>query len=182
MNLWSFFLALGVTSAETAFHLTATALVEDDKGTAGLECWRFPQEFYQYPTVGMALPLGNVSNITYIALPPRSAEGIHNPPHPMLFILLSGLAHITLPEGHDEAWVMEGVNGLLVAVDYAGMGHYTTYPSDKTTIALQVPFEDGRIPEHIVIRSGACKSSSQIISDPREKDLQSFDIGQRYEL
>ena len=134
----------------------------------------------------MSLALGDVSNITYVALPPRSGEGIHNPPHAMfvypqgrdrcsirhhpltssliyrLFVLLSGLAHVTLPDGHDEAWIMEGVNGLLLAADANGVGRYTDYPSDKTTIALQVPFRDGVIPEHTIVHSGACKSDSQV--------------------
>ncbi|KAL2818692.1 hypothetical protein BJX63DRAFT_383783 [Aspergillus granulosus] len=79
-------------------------------------------------------------------------------PHPMLFVLLSGMAHVRLPDGTGEAWVMEGVNGLLVAVDDAGEGHYTDYPSDKTAVALQIPFENGIIPSHTVAHSGACKS------------------------
>ena len=60
---------------------------------------------------------------------------------------------------------MEGVNGFLVAADVTGTGHYTDYPSDKTTIALQVPFKNGRLPEHDVLHSGACKSAGQIIPD-----------------
>ena len=64
-------------------YLTATAITEDEKGTARLECWKFTQPFHTYPTVGRSLPLANVSNVTYVALPPRSGEGIHNPPHPM---------------------------------------------------------------------------------------------------
>lgn len=51
---------------------------------------------------------------------------------------------------------MEGVNGFLVANDVKGIGHYTTYPSDKETVALQVPFEGGIVPEHKVLRRGAC--------------------------
>ena len=74
---------------------------------------------------------------------------------------------------------MEGVHGLLVAVDAAGEGHYTNYPSDKTTIALQVPFEDGIVPSHTVVDPGACKSSSQVTSEDRGSGL---DAGLRYEL
>lgn len=70
-------------SIVNAHYLTATAITEDDKGTARLECWKFTHPFHAYPTVGMSLPLANVSNVTYVALPPRSGEGIHNPPHPM---------------------------------------------------------------------------------------------------
>lgn len=86
---------------------------------------------------------------------------------------------MTLPDGSDEAWVMEGVNGLLVAADAAGEGHYTEYPSDKTTIALQVPFEDGVVPSHTVVHPGACKSSSQVTSEDGGTGL---DTGLRHEL
>jgi hypothetical protein len=76
---------------------------------------------------------------------------------------LSGLAHVTLPgASEDDVWVMEGVNNLLVASDLTGKGHVTDYPSDKDTIALQLPFREGRIPEHVVLHSGACKVSSQV--------------------
>lgn len=86
---------------------------------------------------------------------------------------------MSLPDGSDEAWVMEGVNGLLVAVDAAGEGHFTDYPSDKTTIALQVPFENGIVPSHSVVHLGACKSSSQVTSEDRDAGL---NTGLRYEL
>ncbi|KAM0810352.1 putative Cupin type-1 domain-containing protein [Seiridium cardinale] len=116
-----------------------------------------------YPTVGIALALADVSNVTYVVLPPRASEGFHNPPHPMLFILLSGLAHVTVPDSSkDEIWVMEGLNGLLVATDLTGRGHVTEYPSDKETVALQLPFRDGKIAEHEVLYRGACQASSQV--------------------
>ncbi|KAB8238248.1 uncharacterized protein BDW43DRAFT_263333 [Aspergillus alliaceus] len=163
MNLWHcLFLLHLVLASECPQYLTATAVVEDARGSALLECWRFTSPFYEYPTVGMAHSLANVSNITYVAIPPRSSEGIHKPPHPMIFVLLSGLAHVTLPDSDEEAWIMEGVNGLLVAADVSGFGHYTDYPSDKTTIALQVPFKDGHIPDHAVVHRGACRSASQV--------------------
>ncbi len=31
---------------------------------------------------------------------------------------------------------MEGVNGLMIAADVFGQGHFTEYPSDKATVAL----------------------------------------------
>jgi hypothetical protein len=79
-------------------------------------------------------------------------------------VLLSGLAHVTLPDGSDEVWIVEGVNGLVVAADTVGEGHHTAYPSDKETIALQVPFADGKAPDHKVLKQGACHSVSQVIS------------------
>ena len=80
------------------------------------------------------------------------------------FVPLSGLAYITLPDGSDEAWIVEGVNGLAVAADTTGLGHHTAYPSDKETVALQIPFADGIVPHHRVLKGGACHSASQVIS------------------
>ena len=57
---------------------------------------------------------------------------------------------------------MEGVNGLIVAADMAGDGHYTEYPSDVETVALQIPFEGGLVPEHKVLWNGACRQRSQV--------------------
>jgi hypothetical protein len=81
-----------------------------------------------------------------------------------LFVLLSGLAHVTLPDGSDGVWVVEGVNGLIVAADTTGVGHHTAYPSDKETVALQIPFADGKVPAHKILKQGACHSASQVIS------------------
>lgn len=69
---------------------------------------------------------------------------------------------MTLPYGDDEVWIMEGVNGLLVANDVTGIGHYTDYPSDKETVALQLPFRDGKLPGHMIVHSGSCKVSNQV--------------------
>jgi hypothetical protein len=88
-----------------------------------------------------------------------------------LFVLLSGLAHITLPTSSDDAWIVEGLNPLVVAVDTTGIGHYTTYPSDKETIALQFPFAEGKIPAHKVLKDGACHSASQMGQHPFVKVL-----------
>jgi len=59
---------------------------------------------------------------------------------------------------------MEGVNGFLVAADVFGIGHNTTYPSDKETVALQIPFKGGIIPEHTILHKRACKSEKQVVS------------------
>ncbi len=60
---------------------------------------------------------------------------------------------------------MEGVNGFLVANDVKGIGHYTTYPSDKETVALQVPFEGGVVPDHEVLAKTACHQTSRLGSE-----------------
>lgn len=51
---------------------------------------------------------------------------------------------------------MEGVNPLMIAADYWGEGHFTAYPGDKTTVALQIPFENGRLPDHTVGEETIC--------------------------
>ena len=77
-------LRLGAALASTPLHyLNATAIVSDSNGNARIQCWQFKAPFQTYPTVGMAIHLGQVSNLTYVALPPRSKEGLHKPPHPM---------------------------------------------------------------------------------------------------
>lgn len=85
--------------------------------------------------------------------------------HHRLFVLLSGLAHVTLLDGSDEVWISECVNGLIVAVDTIGEGHFTDYPSDKETVALQIPFTGGVVPAHEVLRNGACHSPSQVVDE-----------------
>lgn len=154
-------------------YLTLTALLSDHSGEAYFECWQMAQPFTHYPTVGSGITgLADVSNVSYVVLPPRSDEGLHKLPHPMsvlschrkerdadrnrFFVLLSGLAHVTLLHGEDEFWIMEGVNGLMVAADVEGEGHYTAYPSDKETVALQIAFAGGGLPEHTVLRKGVC--------------------------
>ncbi|CAH0040934.1 unnamed protein product [Clonostachys rhizophaga] len=163
-------LMLGVACARSGtseHHLQLTAVVSDKDQNAAFECWEFSTAFTEYPTVGSAVNgLADVSNISYVVLPPRSGEGLHKPPHPMFFALLSGSAHITLPEGDDELWVRDGENGLIVAVDTVGVGHYTEYPSDIPAIALQIPFKDGVAPAHQVIKHGPCSTTA---SDSKEE-------------
>ena len=77
-------------------------------------------------------------------------------------MLLSGLAHVTLPNGTDELWILEGVNQLIVAVDTVGQGHFTDYPSDNVTVALQIPFANNTAPDHKVLRDGACESAEVV--------------------
>ena len=91
-----------LTAASTAKqeYLSLTAVTSDAKNTdARIECWQFADPFENYPTVGKKLPLADLSNITYLVIPPSSEEGLHHPPSPMLFVLVSGMAHVTLPRG-----------------------------------------------------------------------------------
>ena len=84
--------------------------------------------------------------------------------------VISGLAHLIIPsekgdescsgEGErsgDEAWILGGGNGLILALDTSGSGHITKYPSDETTLSIALPLVDGKVPEHVVLGSGPCK-------------------------
>ena len=63
----------------------ATALVSNASfPNPWVECWRFDRPMLVYPTVGAAMKIADTNNVTYVVLPPRSEEGIHKPPHPML--------------------------------------------------------------------------------------------------
>jgi hypothetical protein len=75
-------------------------------------------------------------------------------------IFLSGLAHITLSNSTAEARVSGGRNGAILALDTANvsaLGHYTTYPSQEQTIALEIPLGKGGVPGHTVLHGGACR-------------------------
>jgi hypothetical protein len=75
-------------------------------------------------------------------------------------VFLSGLAHITLPNSTAEAYIPGGKNGAILALDTAdvsSLGHITKYPSQESTIALQIPLGQGGIPGHAVLHDGACK-------------------------
>lgn len=65
---------------------------------------------------------------------------------------------------------MEGVNGFIVANDIKGIGHFTEYPSDKETVALQAPFSGGVPPEHVVLERGACHSNAVEENEENEEE------------
>ena len=81
-----------------------------------------------------------------------------------LVAFLSGLAHITLPvpvsndTTLDEAWIQGGTAGMIIALDTEGSGHITTYPSDQSTVSLQIPLESEKdMPEHEIVGEGPCR-------------------------
>ncbi|KIW95408.1 uncharacterized protein Z519_03992 [Cladophialophora bantiana CBS 173.52] len=82
---------------KTLLHMTALTNHPVPPYLARVQCWALSAGFTVYPTVGHALALGAVDNATYVVLPPRGAEGWHRPPHPMFFVLLSGVAQVYVP-------------------------------------------------------------------------------------
>lgn len=82
-------------------------------------------------------------------------------------IFLTGLAHITLPASGAEAYILgSSANNLLIAADTTGSGHYTAYPSDEQTAALQVPVVGGSggLPAYEVLdKDRACGGEKQFV-------------------
>jgi hypothetical protein len=77
-------------------------------------------------------------------------------------VFLSGLAHVTFPNSTEEAWILGGRHGLIIAADTAAvsaLGHITTYPGREETIAMQIPTADGLVPPHSVLYPGPCKGA-----------------------
>lgn len=94
-----------------------------------------------------------------VILPPRSEEGWHKPPHPMLFVLLSGRSHVVTPHanGSQEVWIdVAGPNQMVLALDSLGKGHLTYYPSDQETVALQIPLANVDDLQVDVLHDGGC--------------------------
>ena len=71
-------------------------------------------------------------------------------------VFTSGLAVVTLPNNPGAAYIRGGLNGIIIAVDTVGSGHYTSYPSNSETIGFFTPFEGGVYPAHSVVAKGPC--------------------------
>jgi hypothetical protein len=83
-------------------YLILTAMTTEANDHAYAECWELNAAFDTYPTIGESVSVGDTSNTAYVVLPPKSKEGIHRPPSPMYFILLTGQAHVTFPCNDQE--------------------------------------------------------------------------------
>ena len=78
--------------------------------------------------------------------------------------MLSGLVHFTLPNSsfgslESEAWIEGGRYGLVIAADIPSksrLGHFAEFPSDVATVLVQVPTENGEVPEHDILYAGPC--------------------------
>ena len=157
-------------------YLDVTAVVSSPSRPhpALIQCWRLlSHPFNTYPTVGKSVFLGTVTNATMVVLPPHSGEGWHKPPHPMFFVLLSGTAHVRVPDisrhhidelaqqdvsEDQEAWIeVGGPNQIVLALDTLGRGHLTFYPGDTATVALQIPLGNVDAPKHVLLHEGPCR-------------------------
>ncbi|PWY87271.1 hypothetical protein BO94DRAFT_535385 [Aspergillus sclerotioniger CBS 115572] len=129
---------------------------------SALECWSLDPGYATSSQAGVSgtamLSLGPVTgNATNILIPEAYDGGRHNAPTIQWVLFLSGVAHITLPNSTDEAWVVGGRNGAILALDteeVSALGHSTVYPTQESTVALEVPLE--KVPGHRVLHKGAC--------------------------
>ncbi|KAI9451355.1 hypothetical protein BJY52DRAFT_1205942 [Lactarius psammicola] len=156
------------TSPVSAFSpppfLNVTALTAHD-GVSVLECWQLLPGFTtssQTGTTGASiLQLGNLANASYSVIPPKFVAGFHTAPAIQWVAFLSGLAHVTLANSTDEAFIYGGKNGLIFAADTSDVsvkGHSTNYPSNQETRVMQIP-TGGIVPQHTVLYNGPCKGN-----------------------
>ncbi|RHZ50061.1 uncharacterized protein CDV56_101725 [Aspergillus thermomutatus] len=154
-----------VTSIPATINITVIG-AQNNQST--LECWALEPGFASSTQPGVSgsatLSLGPVGdNATYDIIPAQFDGGRHNAPARQWVIFLSGLAHITLPCSDDEAWILGGKYGMILALDTADVsaeGHYTEYPSNEATVALIVPLgEEEEEPAHRVLYQGACNAT-----------------------
>ncbi|CAJ2509353.1 Uu.00g143790.m01.CDS01 [Anthostomella pinea] len=144
-------------------YLNVTALGAAD-GASTIECWQVKSPFViatDAGTAGSAIAqLGNVANLSYLAIPPNFDGGLHRAPAKQWVYFTSGLAYITVPSNDSVgAYVTGGEFGLIFAADTADVsteGHRTQYPSSTQTIGLQLPTLNGEVPAHDVLHSGPC--------------------------
>lgn len=111
-------------------------------------------------------------------MPPLTSESPPLFPYPLNDLLgtdtfsrwvvpLTGFGVVTLPD--DPAAVLYATkdmpSGLMFATDTADLsrlGHGSLFPGYTSTIILQIPTLDSKIPEHNVLHAGACTSNDTI--------------------
>ncbi|CAI6333148.1 unnamed protein product [Periconia digitata] len=164
--IWASARLVAAESTSNTTYLTATALVTKGNDSA-FECWQLTEPFRRASVPGISgaqiVTISNNTDLAYSIIPPRFDGGIHNAPVPQIVHFLSGLAYLTLPHNETEAWVVGGVGGLLFAVDTVGTGHRTQYPSDQETVAIALPFAEGKIPDHTVLVEGPCNGEQTFV-------------------
>ncbi|KAJ9144623.1 hypothetical protein NKR23_g5993 [Pleurostoma richardsiae] len=147
------------SSTTPSLNLTAIGALN---GESTLECWQLgPFASSSTPGVSGALNLflGDASNASYTVIPGRFDGGLHNAPALQYVFFASGLIHLSLPNGTNEAWIQGGKYGLIIAADTANVsahGHRTRYPSDADSVAIQVPLAPGGEFDYVLLHDGAC--------------------------
>ncbi|EFY84552.1 hypothetical protein J3459_013583 [Metarhizium acridum] len=154
--------AVAQLSNLTTPNLNLTALSARD-GESTLECWQLANPFQQTTESGITgslqLSLGELANASYSVVPARFDGGFHHAPAFQYVLFISGLVHISLYKGKDEAWIQGGKYGLIIAADTADRtthGHLTRYPSAADTVAVSLPIKDRDGFKYSVLHQGPC--------------------------
>jgi hypothetical protein len=148
-------------------YLIAPALVTRHNRTF-VECWKLTAPFKRSSTPGVngaqVATVGNFTDLAYTILPPRYDGGLHTAPVPQLVHFLSGVAHVTVPQDESlNLWLVGGKSGFLFALDTAGTGHVTRYPSDEETVAITAPFSEAKVPDHELLFQGPCSGMQTFV-------------------
>ncbi|RSL38168.1 hypothetical protein CEP53_015112, partial [Fusarium sp. AF-6] len=107
-----------------------------------------------------ALFLGDLINATYTVTPSGVEGTLHNAPLPQFVLVLSGVAHVTLPNSTDEVWIHGGRDSLIIAVDTAEVsahGHLTAFPGPDPTVMMQIPFRGWSSLRPTTLHLGPCQ-------------------------
>lgn len=154
------FLPRTIAAAPLFFNLTA---ISASNGVSVLECWQLSEPFNTSDQTGIAggklQQLGDVANASWLSIPARFASGNHPAPNIQYVAFLSGLTHLTIPNSRQEAWILGGKYGLILAADTATVskeGHNSIVGNDEVT-GLQIPTADGKIPRHKVLYQEPCR-------------------------
>ncbi|KAH8703537.1 hypothetical protein BGW36DRAFT_423095 [Talaromyces proteolyticus] len=136
-----------------------------------LQCWSIQPGFSTSSQPGISGSavvsigtLNSTTNATLSVLPGNFNGGQHHAPAAQWVFFLSGVAHITLPHSSDEAYIVGGKHGGILALDTADVsvdGHFTVYPTNEVTTSLELQLENGIAPPHVSLHDGPCTAEEQ---------------------
>ncbi|KAL8786797.1 MAG: hypothetical protein Q9195_008055 [Heterodermia aff. obscurata] len=156
-------LFISATAAATPETLNITTISANAEKQSTLECWQLAAPLLSSTTAGTSgavfAQLGDGGAASYGIIPPQFDGGLHNAPAVQWVAFTAGKAVISLPNSTRTATVYGGREGLILAADtknVSTLGHRTRYPSNQTTVAIQIPLENNAIPPHTVLHPGAC--------------------------
>ncbi|KAL8653368.1 MAG: hypothetical protein Q9210_002145 [Variospora velana] len=142
-------------------NLTLTA-ISAKNGVSTIERWQLKSPFITASGAGVSgvsfAQLGGSRDANYAVIPPHYDSPAHNAPQMQYVAFLTGEAVITIPETGQSVTIKGGRDGLIIAADtkdVSRVGHETRYPNGEETVAISMPFADGKVPEHVVLEEGA---------------------------
>ncbi|KAF7502496.1 hypothetical protein GJ744_005653 [Endocarpon pusillum] len=148
--------------------LNITTIAANPQKQSVLECWRLTAPLLESSVPGTSgavfAQLGQGNATSYGLIPPRFNGGLHNAPAIQWVAFTAGEAVVSFPNSSAEATIHGGRNGLILAADIASVstyGHITMYPSNRSTVVIQIPLANNKVPEHTVLYEGPCRKEEQ---------------------